>query len=219
MSKIITNPYDNKALTDENITNYLLSNELNFDEIALKNLKELKIEPFLQNDFGEKNDCTLVSIMTCVHYFYPGIATPEELYETISNIYKRNYPQFQKIDGTIPFFIKSVYNEVFKYYKLHFYIPRSRYGNGIGFNFKTIRNQLDQNTPVILSFWKDGRDFYFNHTVVVIGYAEFELYRTHPVSLLPQSKTRNMLIIYDNWSKQIRYLDPKELNIISNIVY
>ena len=53
-----------------------------------------------------------------------------------------------------------------------------------GYNFTTIKNLIDMNKPVILSFWKCEK--YSNHTITIIGYDD---------------KTQD-LIIADNWSKR-----------------
>ena len=46
----------------------------------------------------------------------------------------------------------------------------AKYGKGIGYNFKHIKNRIDNGHPVILSFYNDGRNYQSNHTVTIIGY-------------------------------------------------
>ena len=77
---------------------------------------------------------------------------------------------------------------------------------GIGFNWDFIKGNLDYNdTPIILNLWKDGRNYYYNHTVLIIGYAE--------------SENKKMLVVYDNWFKYICYIDYDKLSIICSIQY
>ncbi len=221
MLHLIDSPYDGQPLTDKNIGNYILSNELNATNIRLREIKELDVKPFLQKDFRTlEQDCTFTSILTCVHYFYPQVADVQTIYDVALNIYKREYPQYQKVKGTVPFAIRSVYNEIYKYFKLHFYTIRSKYVNKIGFSYKDIKTQIDNGIPVILSFYNDRRKYYKNHTVTVIGYAEFEMDNMDPVlSRIKPIKTKNMLIIYDNWSTDIRYLDLDLIGPVSSIVF
>ena len=221
MFHIIDNPYDSQPLTDKNIGNYILSNHLNAANLRLKNVKELKVKPFLQRNFVELvNDCTFTSIVTCVHYFYPTTATPQEIYDVALSTYRRVFPQYQKISGTVPFAIRTVYNEVFKYFKLPFYTVKSKYGNKVGFSYHTIKTQIDNGIPVILSFYDDNRKFYKNHSITVIGYAEFEMDNTDRVSSrFSPILSKNMLIVYDNWSTEIRYVDLDLISPISSIVF
>ena len=221
MSRIIENPYDRLPLNDTNLINYILSDEINVDNITLINTKELKVTPFLQSDFLElKEDCTFTSIVTCIHYLYPEVASPQEIYDTAIGIYRREYPSFQKIEGTIPFAIGHVYNEVFKYFKLPFYSIRSKYINKVGFSYNTIKLQIDQNVPVILSMWHDGRKCYKNHSLTVIGYIEFEMENVDPIlKHIYPIKEKKLLMVYDNWSAEIRYVDLTQVSMISSIVF
>ena len=57
--------------------------------------------------------------------------------------------------------------------------------------------------------WNDGRDIYKNHSVVVAGYQCYKI----------DGKDVRLLAIYDNWAKEIRYIDYKKLSIISSIHY
>lgn len=220
MARIIDNPYDKLPLNDKNIINYLLSNELNMDNIQLGDIKELNIQPFLQKDFTElEQDCTFTSIVTCVHYFYPDI-NPQDIYNVAVGIYKRDFPSFQKIKGVVPFAIKHVYDEVFKYFKLHYFSIRSRYVNHIGFSHKFIRTEIDEGIPIILSMLNDGRKFYENHTVTVIGYSEFIMTREqNAFSSLNSEKIKTLALVYDNWSKEIRYIDLAHISPISCVVF
>ena len=72
------------------------------------------------------------------------------------------------------------------------------YLKGLGYNFNTIKNQIDLNKPVILSLWSSPK--YKNHTITVIGY-----------------KDNNTLIINDNWSIKQTEIIYKDISLISSI--
>ena len=62
------NIYDCRRLDNLNIRNYILSKNLGYDKIELQKFNLINIRSFLQKDFGEVSDCTLVSILTCLYY-------------------------------------------------------------------------------------------------------------------------------------------------------
>ena len=71
------------------------------NSLELLDYKKLPVVPFLQKDYGEANDCTLVSIASILYYLKKG--TIEENYpkiEKIANDRKAMYSQ----DG------KNIYN-------------------------------------------------------------------------------------------------------------
>ena len=190
------NPYDNRRLTDDNIYNYILSSNLNYSDAVLKSIKQLAIKPFLQKIFrpGEGN-CTLSSITTCLYYYSPQERSFNEIYDVVERI-ADNYYYKRDSFGVIPFFNKTIYQQAIDYFRLNKRI-KSKYVNHIGFSFNTIKEQIDNKNPVILSLLNDGRNFYKNHTVVVIGYAQFNLFG-HVSSIFDKQKIKNMLIVYDN---------------------
>lgn len=87
--------------------------------------------------------------------------------------------------------------------------PHVRYLKNIGFNFNTIKKQLDQGNPVIISMMNDGRNVYKNHSIVVIGYNVYKI----------DNRDIRILAVYDNWSREVRYIDYERLSIISSINY
>ena len=50
----------------------------------------------------------------------------------------------------------------------------------------------------------DGRKYYKNHTVTVIGYKKY--------------KKAKILIVADNWHKEVCYIDYNKLSFISSLV-
>ena len=103
-------------------------------------------------------------------------------------------------------FIKPIFNNSLKYFKINKNTSFKCIKN-IGFNFNFIKEQINDGNPMILSLLNDGRNFYKNHSVTIIGY-----------NIIKTSKqTLNMILVYDNWSKAISYIDYNKLNIISSI--
>lgn len=181
-----------------------LSNQ-NLDEYAgfyiSKKLKTISQVPcLLQNDYGEENDCTLTSLTAIVKYYQPAqeIAT---IYTTIEST-AQVYGFYRGSYGTCGLLIGLVYNKVLKKFKIN----KKAQGHllkDIGYNFAQIQNEINQNHPVLLNLWKDGREYYKNHSVLVIGYIA--------------DKDRKFLAIYDNWNDSISYIDYDKLSVISSI--
>ena len=212
------NPYDSQRLTDKNIQNYILSSNLNYSDISLKSVNQLAIAPFLQKDFTNKveGNCSISSITTCIYYHCPQHYDENVIYAATEAIASKYFYRPEKF-GTIPFFIKTIYDQGLDYFQVPQKI-KSKYINHIGFNFNTIKEQIDNKKPVILSMWNDGRDFYKSHSVVVVGYAQFNVFGNIS-SLFNQQKVKNMLLVYDNWTKKVSYVDPDIVSPISCIVY
>lgn len=175
--------YKNKVINDSNFEGYIKST---YGEVSLKDFKQIiKITPFLQQNFGGDGDCTLTSILTVVKYYKPEL-DENEVYNYIEKIAKKYLYHEQR--GTMPTFNKAIIKEVFNYFGITKKVS-SRYFKGIGFNQTTIINELKQNHPIIISLEKDGREYYKNHTVTIIGYS---FYKTK------NNKDILLLRIYDN---------------------
>ncbi len=182
------------------IDNSNIADYLGTDNFYIKKL--YNIQPLLQNDYGEANDCTLTSLTTLLYWRYPAY-TPNQIYNIVEQVAsKYGYKGYK---GTNPLFIKTICNISCKQMQLPCSFG-SKYGKGIGYTFDFIKRQIIyHNNPVILNLWKDGNNFYHNHTVLVIGFCE--------------TKNKKLLAIYDNWYTSISYIDYDKLNLISSIVY
>ena len=78
------NSYTGKRLTINNIFNYL--KEIKFGEkINSTKIKMIKMQSFLQEDYGKSNDCTLTSILTIAKFYNPSLDT-QEVYNFIEKI-------------------------------------------------------------------------------------------------------------------------------------
>ena len=192
------NPYDSQRLTDKNIQNYILSSNLNFGDISLKSVNQFAIKPFLQNKFRQnEGNCTITSIATCAYYHCPQSYDINTVYNAVETIAEKYFYRHNNF-GTIPFFNKAIYEETLDYFRIPHKKIKSRYINHIGFNFNTIKKQIDQQNPVILSLFTDNRNYYKSHTIVVVGYAEFNLLDNFVHTIINQKKIKRMLLVYDN---------------------
>ena len=170
------------------------------------------VRPLLQSDYGEDNDCSITSITTCVYYHSYGIDNDFEeienlcryIYNNLATLAENNYFYNGKTYGTIPFFIKGIYNWgllVFNNSLKRYCKTKSAYLKGIGFNYQKICDIIDDGKPIILSVNKCGK--YKNHSVTVVGYMT----------------TSKQLIVYDNWTKAQQCIKYDDISLISCINY
>lgn len=206
------NIYDCRRLDNSNIEKYILSKNLGYDKIELKKSNIMNLIPFSEKDFDKNFNCALISILTCLHYWLNRTRTIQEIYfEIEKNARKYNYNKI-KFD-TIPFFIRRVYQECATNFQLNFQ-AQLHYIKGLGFTKDFLKTILDYETPVILSFLNDQRNYYLSHSVTVIGYKDFLI----KGKKLPD-KIETVFCIYDNWSSSISYIDFDILSSISSICY
>lgn len=194
--------FDKQRLQENNIMEYICT------KYNVRNPKEMRtvyikgIIPLLQNDYGERNDCTLTSILTVADFFKKPISLSDE-YKKIEKIATKFF--YNGNFGTLPFFIRSIMKRVCPDKK-----AKSAYIKNIGFNQYDIAYQLDENNPVILSVFNDGRNFYKNHSITIVGYKSY---------LVSCGNAVHLFMVYDNWSKTISYVDYNALSAISSINY
>lgn len=194
-----------KRLITSNVQNYLREN--NFNWVKLKDIFTIKgIRPFLQKNYGGEGDCTLTSILTVVKYYKPEL-DENKVYDYIETIAKKYL--YRENHGTFPFFNKSIIKEVFKYFNIK-KLVYSKYLKQIGFNQDTIIKELKQNHPVIISLTNDGRDYYKDHTITIVGYIVFE----------DENKQQRVIFkVYDNWYNGYALLDYNILRADCMICY
>ena len=186
--------FERQRINKDNLSTYLNSQGCRSRIIG-------NILPLLQVDYGDANDCTLVSITTVIHFWFPSIDV-SAIYNQVETIAKE---YGYSMNGTPSNTIKTIYQESLNAFKIP-YRARSKYLKGVGFTWNFIKENFDRsNIPIILNIWKDGRNYYHNHTVLIIGYVE--------------SKNKKMLAVYDNWFKDISYIDYNKLNTICSIQY
>ena len=155
--------------------------------------KNLGGNALLQANFGQDLDCTITSVA-----FVLG---GEARYNAVEEVAKKHGYNGETY-GTIPFALKRIMSECLARFGL-VGTAHSAYGKGFGWNFRKVKRLIDSGHYVILNIWRDGRRYYDNHTVTVIGY---EVY-----------KHNKFLIVYDNWHKTQGYVDYDNLCGIASI--
>ena len=199
--------YNSKRLCLTNIEDYL-KKKYNAKEVKETSSKVLKITPLLQRDYGEENDCTLTSITTCVNYYTKGSHQVTAIYDKVEKVAKKFF--YKGNVGTFPLFIQQIYNEVLKVFPCSKTKTAQGYLKGVGFNFNTIKNVINKSTPMILSINDDGRKYYKNHSITIIGYKTYKIDNKHEAKIL---------VLYDNWHKSESLLDYDILSVIASINY
>lgn len=154
--------------------------------------KVLRMKALLQDDYGDRLDCTITS-MACVF--------GEAHYSELERIAKR-YGYNGKTCGTNPLVVQRIMQVFMKEHKLKGR-PCSAYGKGIGWNFATIKRLINGGTPVILNLWTDGRGYYKDHSVTIVGYEEYE--------------HGQFLLVYDNWFRGVSMIDYGKLSVVSSV--
>lgn len=154
--------------------------------------KLIPLEGLLQDDYGKRLDCTLTSL-ACIF--------GKKYYGDIEGIaLKYGYNGDKR--GTNPLVVKAIMREFARRWN----IPgkaRSAYGKGIGWTWRGVKDILSRGIPLVLNLWEDGRGYYKDHSVTVIGAEEYEKAR--------------FLLVLDNWHKAVSLIDYDKLWIISSI--
>lgn len=152
----------------------------------------INLHPLLQRNYGEEMDCTITS-MACIF--------GEKYYGVIEDIARR-YGYDGDTRGTNPLTVRRIMTD-FLSSKHMTGTARSAYGKGIGWRWSTVKRLIVRQTPVILNLWNDGRGYYHDHTVTVIGVEEYRKDR--------------FLLVLDNWNESISLIDYRKLSTISSI--
>lgn len=161
---------------------------------SVKECKNLGGKALLQANYGEDYDCTL----TCLAFLFG-----EQNYSLIEKIATK-YGYNGKVSGTNPLTVKAVMKQTMQSAKIKG-TPKSAYLKNVGFSWKTIKELINGNHYVILNLSNDGRGYYKNHSVTIIGYGEY--------------KGANLLLVYDNWHTTVSYVDYDRMCSICSINY
>ena len=152
----------------------------------------IPLRPLLQRNYGEELDCTITSL-SCIF--------GETHYGQIESIARR-YGYDGDTRGTNPLTVRRIMAEFMDCSRMTG-TARSGYGKGIGWRWATVKRLIARQTPVILNLWDDGRGYYHDHTVTVIGVEEYRKDR--------------FLLVLDNWNESISLIDYRKLSTISSI--
>lgn len=152
----------------------------------------------LQKDYGKANDCTLTSLTFILQNLRNAPNTNIlSIYSEVEEVASK-YGYNGDKNGTNPFMIRKIMSEL-----NHSDKAKCAKVKGIGFNYKKIQDILKKGHYIILNMASDGRGYYKNHSVTVIGWHEY--------------KNHKFLAIYDNWSTGVSYIDYDRLSYISSI--
>lgn len=212
------NPYDHKRLTDENIQNYILSTHLNYDDVSLKSVNKLAFYQLSQKDFEQKQKNSIIlNIASCIYYYCSQVFDKEIIYNSIESLMYKYFYDLNK-EKFLFLFTGLFYERIMKYFQLPKKI-KSNFIKHLGFNFYTIKDQVDNKKPVIIHLLSDGRGFYKHDTLTIIGYAQFILSNNLLYPIGKQQKLKNVLLVYDHFSNEISYLDYDSISTFSCIFY
>ena len=156
----------------------------------LKEYRKLSsFQSILQKNYGGSNDgdCSLCAITAVGAYKLNYTESFDSIYRRVRKVAEGYFANPDKF-GTIPVFIKNIINDSF------LVKSRAKYLKNVGFNWQTIKTQLKENNPIVLSISKDGRNYYEAHSITIVGYREY-------------TKNAKLLLVYDNWHNDISYVD------------
>ena len=157
----------------------------------------------LQKEYG-RNNCSLCSA-ACVLSRESG-RDFAEVYPVVRK--KAFWPLYRERGrGTNPFAIAWIMNRAARALGIK-KRAHARAVRGVGFGYAGIMRLIDSGTPVVISFHHDGNRYYRSHSVTITGYVYLRMSR--PVRLL---------VIQDNWSRSVSYLDYDRMSRIAMIDY
>ena len=180
---------------------------LNNQDIKAKSKLVLGVPSLEQSDYGQANDCTITSLTAYIGYLVKNKAIVH-IYNSVADIAKKyGYNGYSR--GTNPFCIKTIFNQALKANDIN-QNTKVRYLKNIGFNYNLIKNNINNKIPMVLSLWRDGREYYDNHSVLIVGYYEVQL---------ENKKIKRFLQVFDNWKADYSLIDYDKLSVISCINY
>ena len=156
--------------------------------------KLISLKGLLQKNYGKRLDCTLTSLACIFGERYYGDI------EKIAEKYGYNGDKW----GTNPLAVKAIMREFMRRWGVPGKV-KSAYGKGVGWTWHAVKDIVSRNIPIVLNLWKDGRGYYKDHSVVIIGAEEYEQAR--------------FLLVLDNWHETVSLIDYGKLCIISSINY
>lgn len=193
-----------KRLTAANVKKYVESTYGSpATQITDKHI--LDFPSLLQKDYGGDNDCTLTSMTAIIYYITNGKYKADSIYNDVEKIAKKYF--YSGKWGTSYITIRTIFNK-----SLQKYAPntvKAGYLKNAGYNLNTIMSQIDKKKPLLLSMLSDGLGYYSRHSVTIIGYRVYAVNR----------EKKTFLKIYDNWTRQITYIDYEKLSSVSSLHY
>lgn len=186
---MIKSRYNGKRLSITNLLSYLQEQHPEKAVVCSKE-KLLKVNAYTQDKFGEDNDCALCAVMTICKYYASSVSA-EEIYSIVEKNakalgYRSKWGTFIGVQRLL---LQRSLNDLG--------IPQDARKLICCHDHDKIKNIIDTGHPVLLSFLSDGRNYYGSHSVTVVGYKDFDI----------NGATKTVYKIYDNWTKNVSYLD------------
>ena len=188
--------FEKQRLSHKNIKQYLNIKDM----IQLKTVND--ISPLLQKNYGGDNDCTLTSITCVIKWLSKKTIATKTIYDEVELIGKKY--GYTSEEGTFPLVIPKIYQKSLNFFKINKKISTGYFKN-IGVKYQQIKQSIDQQNPVLLNIRNDGRNYYKDHTVLIIGYVIL--------------KNKHILCVYDNWYSDIAFLDFDKLSPICSAIF
>ena len=152
----------------------------------------IHLRGLLQEDYGKDQDCTLTSL-ACIF--------GEKHYSELESIALR-YGYDGDRRGVNPLTVRSIMRKFMQRRGISG-TAKSAYGKGVGWTWRMVKSLVSHGIPIVLNLWDDGRKYYHDHSVTVIGAEEYE--------------KALFLLVLDNWHDTVSLIDYKKLCVISSI--
>ena len=156
--------------------------------------KLIPLDGLLQKNYGKRLDCTLTSLACIFGERYYGDI------EKIAEKYGYNGDKW----GTNPLAVKAIMREFMRRWGVPGKV-KSAYGKGVGWTWHAVKDIVSRNIPAVLNLWDDGRGYYHDHSVVLMGVEAYQ--------------RAKFLMVLDNWHETVSLIDYDKLCIISSINY
>ena len=199
--------YKGKCLYNEDLLPYLVEKYGTDNIMLLKEGEIAKYPKLLQNDYGDANDCTITSITSVICYLTNNKYSVNKVYDDVVAVATKYFYNGKK-SGTNPIFVRKIMAELAKKYGIK-KTSSVKYLTRIMYGFNTVIELINKNTPMVLNLFKDGRDYYYNHSITITGYKVFSV----------NGKYQYFMQVQDNWHKKAAFVDFNLLGIISSINY
>lgn len=198
--------WQNYRLDDRNIISYIQDayGAENVSSSAARLMSNF--QPVVKKDSGLISDCTLLSISAIINYYIKYTKSSQDIYDIVESVAEDFlYSGY----FTIPDFIKIVIDRTLKEINIigesHWYFYKK-----IDLMYNDVKTLIQKNKPIILSIISDGREYYKDHSVIIIGYVEYSIGINKKVRLLK---------VYDNCYDSISYIDYEKMDKICCINY
>lgn len=162
---------------------------------------EIKMQPLIQKDFGEKYDCdcTLVAMTMLLNYSAKRRdVTCQQIYGFVLKEAMKYFYDSQK-RGSIPIFNKKILAAGAKFVN-----NKQKAYSAYLKDWKLITENIRRFRPMVLNF--AHAEGYGAHSVVIFGFSEGE-------------DGSKLLKIYDNHSLEPKYLDFSKISPLCSIDY